>query len=244
MLSFTRAVGLVALSASLGACKVGRPINAEYAQFREKLDGDDVIVAYFKDAKWVRQSAPDLCWAAGLEQALIRQDVDIDQARIVEIMYPRSDGTSGTVSHTTNFINWQFHPVLEARLQNGSKVWIRLDVYRRKASNFRSRYIQAIGRELWSDRIVLAGISTQPGQGHIVTIIGAAYPLHTKMLNASEMLGFLIYDPLTAKPYLVSIADFYNRMELIISVLTFDSAAPAIFYCGGACRDFMDEADH
>ena len=111
------------------------------------------------------------------------------------------------------FMGWQLRPVMDARLRNGASVWVRLDVFRRTADNPRGRYVQAIGRELSSDRIVLAGIGTAPGQGHIVTVIGAAHPINTRRLISTEMLGFLVYDPLTAKPYLVSIKELYKNLN-------------------------------
>ena len=241
VLSIIRTIWLATLTIGLGACRFGRNINAQYAQFRAKLDGKDVLVAYFKDVKWVRQSAPDLCWAAALEQALVRQDVDIDQERIVERTYPHSEEAPERTPHTTNFLNWQLRPVMEARLRNGSVVWVHLDVFRRQADHYRYSYIEAIGEELWSDRIVLAGIATGHGQGHVVTVIGAAYPINVKKLNSMDMLGFLIYDPLNAKPLLVSIDDFYDNMELIISVATFESALSATLYCGYSCREDDDK---
>jgi hypothetical protein len=216
----------------LTACSGPRPVSSDYGQFRSTLEGDDVLVAYYKDYQSVQQSAPDLCWAAALQQSLGRLGVDIDQTQIVNKFYPGSDGKE---SRTSNLLQWYLHPVFKEPIRNGSEAWIRLDIDHHDTDMYRYDFVAEVADELSANRIPLIGISTGLGQGHMVTVIGAAYPIDVKQLTTWRIRGFLIYDPLTARPYLVSSSDLYSKAEYIISVVAFDRQIEAVIYCGRHC---------
>jgi len=216
----------------LAACSGPREATSDYGQFRAKLDGDDVLVEYIKDIRWVRQSAPNLCWAASLEQALDRQGVELDQQRILQKFYPESDEKEG---RTSNLLQWYLSPVFSDRIRDGSEVWIRLVVDHHDYEMYRYDFVSEIADELSANRVPLVGISTGFGEGHVVTVIGAAYPIDSKWLTTWRIVGFLVYDPLTAKPYLVSANELYRKSEIIVSVTSFSSQTEAILHCGRSC---------
>jgi len=222
--------GLGVLVACLAACASARKIDAEYGHFRTFLDGREVVVSYFEDVRLVRQSAPDLCWAASLEQALAHQGVQIDQQQIVALAKPDAEENE---DRSINAFWWrQMLALFEAPLSDGSKVWVRteIDGWAELAPILSDRtFVRKIGRELGGDRIVLVGISSgSGGGGHVVTVIGAAFPVGVERLTIDSIAGFLVYDPLTGKLDLVSVQQLFDRFVAMFYVTTHDSAKSAI----------------
>jgi hypothetical protein len=185
-----------------------------------------VFVGYFKDFRRVQQAAPDVCWAAGLEQALAFQGVDADQTRILEKVYSLADAKT---DRTINMFWWrQLLSITNERLRDGSEVWVRLDWDGGSTPILSIRtFVRKIARELDQFRIPLVGISTEPGVGHIVTVIGFAIPIEVKRVTPDDIVGFLIYDPFTAKPRLLSANELFKISKGLIYVTIFDSAVGA-----------------
>jgi hypothetical protein len=219
-------LGVVA--ASISACASGRKISAEYEHKRASLDGREVQVGYFADVRPVRQLAPDLCWAASLEQALAHQGVEIDQKRIVEL----AEVESGSNADRTITAFWwrQTLLIFDAPLRDGSKVWVRTDIdgwAELSPILSETTFVRKIARELDANRIPLVGISSGNGGGHVVTIIGAAFPIGERVA-IDEIVGFVIYDPLTGERQLVPVRQLFDVFIAMFYVTTHDSAAAAI----------------
>lgn len=229
---------LGAIAASLSACSSSREIPAEevtseYEQVATTLngrpDGRKVVVSYFKGVKRVHQTASDLCWAASLEQALAHQGVDIDQDGIVKEVHFKSDTNA---DKRIDMWRWrQDLELLQERLRNGSNVWVRTYLdgsYEGPILSIRT-FVRKIGRELGANRMLLVGISLpEMGSGHIVTVIGAAFPIEAERLTIEEIVGFLLYDPLTSEPYLVSSEELFKYFVMLAYVEVYDSLAAAL----------------
>jgi hypothetical protein len=211
----------------IAGCATVRENTAQYGQARAKLEGQDVVVGYFKDFRPVQQATPDVCWAACLEQALAFQGVDTDQKRIIEKVHPQADTNA---ERTINQFWWQqLLSITEERLLDGSEVWARLDMdggLPRPILSIRT-FVRKIARELSLNRIPIVGISTEHGVGHMVTVIGAAYPIDVKRLTTDQIVGFLIYDPLTAKPRLMSATELFKISKALVYITIFNSAVGA-----------------
>jgi hypothetical protein len=234
-MSFAR-LSIIFTALILVGCAAPRPVSSDYGQFRSTLDGNDVLVAYYKDYKHIRQDSPDLCWAAALQQSLARYDVETDQAAIIKRFYPESDGTG---RQTSNLLRWYLHPVFSEHTRNGTEVWIRLDLDHHGSDMYEYEFTSEIADELSANRLPLLGISTGSGQGHMVSVIGAAYPIDAPALTTRRIRGFLVYDPLTAKPYLASTSDLYDATRELVSVYAFDRELEAAVYCGPSCMRRM-----
>lgn len=219
-------VGIVA--ASLIACSTGREVSSEYNQFPTTLNGRDVVVAHFKGVRRVYQAAPDVCWAAAMEQALAHQGVELDQRRLVE-MAEEEFGAKG--DRRLNLFWWQFaFRIFQAPLSGGSEVWVRTDAdgWEIGAPILSVRTFQRkIGRELAANRIALVGISTGDGGGHVVTVFGAAFPIDDRKLTIGNTVGYLVYDPLTAKVQLISLRDLFSQFAGMVYITTHDSGIGA-----------------
>jgi hypothetical protein len=215
----------IGVSLIAGCATVRENTPPEVGQARAKLDGQDVVVGYFKDFRRVQQTASDLCWAACLEQALTFQGVDTDQKRIVEKVYSQADAKA---DRTINMFWWrQLLAITEERLLDGSKVWVRLDMDGGPTPILSIRtFVRKIARELSLNRIPIVGIS-EHGDGHMVTVIGSAYPIEVKRLTTDQIVGFLIYDPYDAKPRLKSAEELFEISRALVYVTIFDSAMGA-----------------
>lgn len=220
-------LGFTAVLLIAGCAAVRENTRPQFGRAQANLDGHDVIVGYFKDFRRVQQSAPDVCWAASLEQALAIQGVETDQTRIQEKVYPKAEPNT---DRTINMLWWQqLLAITQERLRDGSEVWVRLDWDggARPILSIRT-FVRKIARELGQFRIPLVGISTAPGVGHIVTVIGFAKPIDVKQITTSDdIVGFLIYDPLTAKPQLMSAEKLFKISKALIYVTIFDSGMGA-----------------
>jgi len=221
-------LGFIAVSLIAGCATARETPPPKFELSQAKLDGQDVDVGYFKDFRRVQQAAPDLCWAACLEQALAIQGVDTDQRRILEKVYSQADAKA---DRTINEFWWrQLLSITEERLSNGSKVWVRLDIdgVSRGPILLTSTLRRKINRELNNFRIPIVGISTERGVGHMVTVIGFAKPIEVKRVTKhDDIVGFLIYDPLTAKPRLVSAEELFKIFKSLVYVTIYDSAMGA-----------------
>ncbi len=220
-------LGFIAVSLIAG-CATVRENTAQYGQEPAKLDSQDVVVTYFKDFRRVKQAAPDICWAACLEQALAFQGVDTDQKRILEKAYPQADTKA---DRTINQFWWhQLLLITDERLVDGSEVWVRLDMdggYRGTILDI-STFMRKIANELGHNRIPLVGITTEHGAGHMVTVVGVAYPIHVERLRADQIAGFLIYDPFTAETQLRSVEGLFRiSTKTLVYVTMFDSGLGA-----------------
>jgi hypothetical protein len=217
------------IAASLTACCGAREITPEYGQERATLNGRDVVVSYFKNVRRVQQSSPDICWAAALELALAHQGVDTDQNRIVKRVYPKADAVA---DRRLNMFWWrQELSVTSERLLDGSEVYARNDLDGGVEGLIlsSSTFTRKITFELVRNRIPLVGITTGRGGGHIVAVVGAAFPSEVKRLTPSEIVGFLIYDPLTAQPQLLSTEKLFElSTATLVYVSTYDNAWRAI----------------
>lgn len=224
---------LGAIASSLSACSSAREVTAEYDQLIARLNDQDVVVYYFNDIRMVHQTAQDLCWAAALEQALAHQGADVDQGRIVETVFP---GSSAHLDRTINAFSLFFTPIFAVPLRDGSEVWVAIDAEGSEMGKF-ILFSDIFGKKLHSElqakRIPLVGISTGNGGGHIVTVIGEAFPLswgNSRWIDQTgESVGFLIYDPLTAKINLLSTEELFNNYVALFYVTTHDSQIGAIF---------------
>lgn len=224
---------LATIVTSLTACCTARRITPEYDQAAATLNGRDVVVSYFKDFRRVRQDAPDLCWAAALEVALAHQGVDIDQKRIAQQVYPKADATA---DRTITMFQWrQDLRLMIERLHNGSEVVVRtdLDGGLEGPISTSASLTRRINWEIGHNRIPLVGISTGRGSGHIVAVIGAAFPLEDRELTPSRIVGFLIYDPLDGTGKLFSPKELYERFVGAVYVTTYNSVFAGGF--GGSC---------
>jgi hypothetical protein len=218
--------GFIALSLIVSCAAVRKNTPPDFGQAKAKLDDQDVVVAYFKNFRRVQQAAPDVCWAAGLEQALAFQGVETDQARILEKVYSQADAKT---DRTINMFWWrQLLSITNERLRDGSEVWVRLDWDGGPTPILSIRtFVRKIARELDQFRIPLVGISTEHGVGHIVTVIGFAVPIEVKRVTPDDIVGFLIYDPLTATTRLLSTKELFKISRGLIYVTIFNSAMGA-----------------
>ena len=91
--------------------------------------------------------------------------------------------------------------------------------------------------ELDKGRIPLLGMSTERGGGHIVSIVGAAFPIEIRRFQADAVLGFLIYDPLTATTQLKSTEDLFKRFKGLVYVTTYNSATAAVLGAYGSAKN-------
>lgn len=226
------------IAASLTACCTARQITAEYTQERASLQGRNVVVAHFKNVRKVRQDTPDTCWAASLEQALAHQGVDTDQERIVKKVYPKSDAVA---DRTINMFRWRQELFITSeRLRDGSEVWARSDIDGGHEGPIllSSTFARKTAFELSHKRIPLVGISDEKRGGHIVTVIGFAYPIEVKRPTADQIVGFVIYDPLTTEPELLSTEELFKRSAHLVYVTTYDSAGGVVGgeYCSAKKR--------
>jgi len=218
-------LGFIALLLTANCAAVRKNNPPEVGQARAKLDGQDVVVGYFKDFRRVQQTASDLCWAACLEQALKFQGVDTDQKRILEKVYSQADAKA---DRTINMFWWrQLLSITDERLHDGSKVWVRLDMDGEPTPILSIRtFVRKIARELNQFRIPIVGIS-EHGVGHMVTVIGFACPIEVKRVTPNDIVGFLIYDPYDAKPQLKSAEELFKISKALVYVTIFDSAMGA-----------------
>lgn len=228
-----RVAWLSFIAVSLTACCTARKITPEYVHARARLNGRDLTVGYFKNVRQVQQAAPDLCWAASLEQALAHQGVDTDQKRIAERAYPKSDAAA---NRTMSMFGLRLdRSITDEHLQDGSEVWARTDIDGGVEGPIllSSTFVSKIYFELQRNRIPLVGISTEHGAGHVVSVIGLAFPIGTKRLTSDQVVGLLIYDPLTSVAQLQSTEELFERSVALVYVTTYDSAAGAIggLYC-------------
>jgi len=212
------------IAASLTGCCSAREIKPEYGKERARLNGQDVVVLYFKNLRRVQQSAPDLCWAASLELALAHQGVDTEQSRIANRVYPKADAAT---DRTLDMFWWnQYLGITEERLRNGSAVYVLNEVDGGLAGPIleSSTYSRKIAFEIGHDRIPLIGLSTRRGGGHVVAVIGAAWPSGTKKSTVDHIVGFLIYDPLTTETLLLSNDELFERStKELVYVTTYES---------------------
>jgi hypothetical protein len=217
---------------SLGACSTPRKIlPVPWSSYRATLNAQQVLVREFPNIRRVQQSRQDHCWAASLEQALAHQGVDTDQERIADEVYPKIDPN---LDQTLNMFWWeQMLSILEEHLNDGSKVWVRTDIDGWQGGSpilsIRT-FVSKIARELDAFRMPLIGISTEPGRGHIETVIGFAMPIEVKKITSppDQLVGFVIYDPFTGKSQLVSTEQLFEQFVALVYVTTYDSAAAAI----------------
>lgn len=225
-------VGVVAIS--LLACSAPAPLEAPqpaWAAHRTTLNGQPVVVQYLTDIRRVRQSRPDRCWAAALEQALAHQKVDTDQGRLAAEVYSTVDDKNS--DQTLTMFSWQQRlSISQVRLNNGSEIWFRTDVdgWSGGAPVLSVRtFILKIARELKAARITLVGKSTGNGRGHIVTVIGFAKPagLVTITNPAEQFVGFVVYDPLDGEARVVSIDELFESYTALVYVVTYGSARDA-----------------
>jgi hypothetical protein len=218
----------IAVSLIAGCATVRETPRPKFEQAQAKLDGQDVVVGYFKDYRRVQQAAPDLCWAACLEQALAFQGVDTDQRRVVEHFYSQADSEA---DRTINEFWLRQNFITHERLTNGSEVWARVDIDGGAVPSMlaTSTFVRKISRELNYFRIPIVGISTEHGVGHMVTVVGFAIPIEVKrQITPADIVGFLIYDPLTAEPRLMSSEKLFKISKALVYVTTYDSATGVV----------------
>ena len=229
-----RGAALGAVAASLVACSAPVPLEVpqpSWSAHRTTLNGQPVVAQYFTDYRRVRQSRPDRCWAAALEQALAHQRVDTDQERIAAEVYSTADKNS---DQTLNMFWWQQKlSISEAQLNNGSKVWFRTDVdgWSSGAPVLSIRtFVLKIARELNAARITLVGESTGGSRGHIVTVIGFVKPADVTKITSpvDQLVGFVVYDPLVGEAQVVSTDELFKSYAALVYVVTFDSAQAAV----------------
>lgn len=227
-----RVAWLGVIAVALSACSTPRQIPpTSWGSYRATLNSQQVLVREFTNIRRPQQSRRDHCWAASLEQALTHQGVDTDQERIADEVYPKTDPS---LDQTLNMFWWeQMLSILEEHLDDGSTVWVRTDIdgWQGGAPILSIRtFVSKIARELNAFRIPLIGISTEPGRGHIETIIGFAVPVEVKNITSppDQLVGFVTYDPYSGKSQLVSTEQLFEQFVALVYVTTYDSTAAAI----------------
>jgi hypothetical protein len=222
-----QAAGSAAFAALSGCGLPETTQSARFSQFPARLNGEGVVVSYFADLRPVRQDAADLCWAACLEQALAFQGVEVTQREIVEEVFPKA--RPGADRSLDMFWFHQYLSIDRAHRPDGTEVWYRTDIDGDVDAPILSirTFRRKLGWELAANRIVLAGLRNPGGGGHVVNIVGAAFPITDRTLQADRIVGYLLYDPSSGRPDLLSDAELFDRCAAMIYVTVYATAAAA-----------------
>ena len=114
------------------------------------------------------------------------------------------------------------------RLTNGSKVFARVDwdgVGGLRPILNPQKFKRKILYEFDHSRLPIVGISTEPGVGHMVTLIGLAMPVGLDPVNfkPDDIVGYVIYDPFTAKTQLMADEELYKIHKVLVYVTLFNN---------------------
>jgi hypothetical protein len=226
---------LVLTGASLIACCSVREITADTDQFESQLDNQAVVVVYFPHVTPVRQVQPDLCWAASLEQALVHQGVAINQLQLAALV----QAEAGTHENPPISLFW-WHQLLvinKFQLASGTPVYARCDIDGDLGGVIllSATMAKRLAFEVLASRIPLVGISTGNRRGHVMTVIGAAFPANLRRFTPDDAVGFLLYDPLTTKSHLESTEQLWAHFGASVYVTTYATmtGAAASNSCSG-----------
>ncbi len=210
------------------ACCTLRPVPEKVDLFRGEFNGKPAVVMRLDEIRNVTQLKPDLCWAASLEQALAHQGVAIDQYGISEFVFPdaRSEADR-TIDMVTAHFKLRF---LQFKGHDGSEVWAHVETDGGPTAPMIHWVVlnRKLFYELQHRRITIAAIRNENGTGHMVTVIGGVFasqktdkPVDVDQFTRDDLRGFLIYDPLTAREYLVSSATLFDKLDGLIYVTTY-----------------------
>jgi hypothetical protein len=227
-----RAVAVIALATgliteSIACTSTVRLFRPALIAGKGRLHGELVNLAVFKDVRRVHQSAPDLCWAAALEQSLAQQGVDTNQDRLLTLAHV---DTAPNVDHTLTPFMWQQNlEISEQTSTDGKAVWVRNDLDGGALGPIldEETFIRKVYFELDIGRAPIVCVSLQGGGGHCVTVVGAAFSRADPVLSEGGIKGFVVYDPLTTLPALVSTKELYDRFTTLVYVTTYTSMTGA-----------------
>jgi hypothetical protein len=169
------------------------------------------------------------------------QGVQIDQEQILRTVLHTTE------SRTIGITSW-LREVSDTgvTLADGSRAWVKTDAYvlinkmgRNEFGDFlasaamgivlstqpagsltREKFVNELAQEISHNRIPLVGVDVRGGGRHMVTVVGVAFPLAERRYTPDSIVGFMIYDPWTGAPLLVSVHDLAEAAVAVFPVAT------------------------
>ncbi len=200
---------------SSGCASTLRVVKQERITRPMEYEGRQVRIAYFRDVAPVKQEAPDLCWAACMEQALALQGVVTTQQKLVEEAQLKGDRSIDPFwwNQTLNITRQQ--------LKDGTEVWAAADL---DGGMFGPILLEKtltnkLVFELFNHRIPIVCTTDGSGGGHCVNVVGMAFEKGAQ--SSDDVIAFLLFDPMTAAPRLETPARLLARLSSVVYVTTY-----------------------